>query len=137
MGADLAGTRVHAAIDPASVDTDDDTRDQHLRASNCLDVLAFPRIEFSSTAIAAQSPDHWTMTGDLVLKGVRNTVALDIVYHGSGPDLWGGERAGFSATTHSRATTSTSAGTSRIIATSSPRRTLRIEIDVEAVRTYR
>ncbi|MFC4835977.1 YceI family protein [Actinomycetospora chibensis] len=136
MGADLAGTRVHAAIDPASVDTDDDTRDQHLRAGDFLDVLAFPRIEFSSTAITARSPDHWTMTGDLVLKGVRNTVALDVVYHGSGPDLWGGERAGFSATTQlSRDDFDIRWNQSVIAGIFAVGRTLRIEIDIEAVRT--
>ncbi|MFC5137581.1 YceI family protein [Actinomycetospora rhizophila] len=136
MARDLAGTRVHAAIDPASVDTDDDTRDQHLRAGDFLDVLAFPRIEFTSTRIVGHTPDHWTMTGDLVLKGVRNTVDLDVVYHGAGPDLWGGERAGFSATTQlSRDDFDIRWNQSVIAGIFAVGRTLRIEIDIEAVRT--
>jgi polyisoprenoid-binding protein YceI len=135
MGDDLASTRVQAAIEPASVDTDDDARDQHLRSADFLDVHAFPSIAFSSTRIAARSADHWTMTGDLVLKGVRNTVDLDVVYHGTGPDLWGGERAGFSATTQlSRDDFDIRWNQSVIAGIFAVGRTLRIEIDIEAVR---
>lgn len=135
MGTDLDGTRVHASIDPASVDTDDEMRDEHLRAPDFLDVLRFPRIDFTSTAIVAHSPDRWTMTGDLALKGVRNTVDLDVVYHGAGPDLWGGERAGFSATTQlSRDDFDIHWNQSVIAGIFAVGRTLRIEIDIEAVR---
>jgi polyisoprenoid-binding protein YceI len=75
------------------------------------------------------------MSGDLVLKGVRNPVALDVVYHGSGPDLWGGERAGFSATTQlSRDDFDIRWNQSVIAGIFAVGRTLRIEIDIEAVR---
>ena len=135
MGTDLASTHVHAGIDPASVDTDDETRDQHLRAGDFLDVLAFPRIEFSSTRIVGHTGDRWTMTGDLLLKGVHHTVDLDVVYHGAGPDLWGGERAGFSATTQlSRDDFDIRWNQSVIAGIFAVGRTLRIEIDIEAVR---
>jgi len=135
MGPDLASTRVHAAIDPASVDTDDENRDQHLRAGDFLDVLAFPAIDFTSTRIVGHTPDRWTMTGDLMLKGIRNEVDLDVVYHGAGPDLWGGERAGFSATTQlSRDDFDIRWNQSVIAGIFAVGRTLRIEIDIEAVR---
>jgi polyisoprenoid-binding protein YceI len=135
MGHDLDGTRVRASIETDSVDTDDEVRDQHLRTADFLDVLTFPRIDFTSTAIVAHTPDHWTMTGDLELKGVRNTVDLDVVYHGAGPDLWGGERAGFSATTQlSRDDFDIRWNQSVIAGIFAVGRTLRIEIDIEAVR---
>lgn len=135
MGPDLASTRVWSAIEPASVDTDDDVRDQHLRSPDFLDVGDYPSIAFSSTRITAHSADHWTMTGDLELKGVRHAVALDVVYHGTGPDLWGGERAGFSATTQlSRDDFDIRWNQSVIAGVLAVGRTLRIEIDIEAVR---
>ncbi|PVZ12974.1 YceI family protein [Actinomycetospora cinnamomea] len=135
MGTDLASTEVRAAVEPASVDTDDDVRDQHLRSADFLDVAAHPHIAFASTRITARSADRWTMTGDLVLKGVRNTVDLDVVHHGAGPDLWGGERAGFSATTQlSRDDFDIRWNQSVIAGILAVGRTLRIEIDIEAVR---
>jgi polyisoprenoid-binding protein YceI len=135
MGADLGSSRVRADIDPASVDTDDPRRDAHLRAPDFLDVLAFPAITFTSTAIVGNSPDHWTMTGDLELKNIRHAVDLDVVYHGAGPDLWGGERAGFSATTQlSRDDFDIRWNQSVIAGIFAVGRTLRIEIDIEAVR---
>ena len=98
-------------------------------------MLAFPAIDFTSTEIVAHAPDHWTMRGMLGLKGVRNPVELDDVYHGAGPDLWGGERAGFSATTQlSRDDFDISWNQSVIAGIFAVGRTLRIEIDIQAVR---
>ncbi|HEY2223378.1 YceI family protein [Actinomycetospora sp.] len=135
MGPDLASTRVSSAIEARSVDTDDERRDEHLRAPDFLDVARFDDIRFDSTEIVAHTPDHWTMYGDLLLKGVGNRVALDVVYHGAGPDLWGGERAGFSATTQlSRDDFDISWNQSVIAGIFAIGRTLRIEIDIEAVR---
>ena len=135
MGPTLDASSVTASIDPGSVDTDDPDRDGHLRAPDFLDVLRFPAIDFSSTRIVGHSADHWTMHGDLALKGVHSDVAIDVVYHGTGPDLWGGERAGFSATTQlSRDDFDISWNQSVIAGIFAIGRTLRIEIDIEAVR---
>lgn len=135
MGTSLDTTTVSAAIDSGSVDTDDDRRDAHLRAPDFLDVLRFAEIRFDSTAIVGHAPDHWTMYGDLLLRDVHNRVALDVVYHGAGPDLWGGERAGFSATTQlSRDDFDISWNQSVIAGIFAIGRTLRVEIDIEAVR---
>ena len=136
MGPDLDSTRVSAAIEAGSVDTDDERRDEHLRAPDFLDVLRFSDIRFDSTEIVKHTADHWTMYGGLQLKGMVNRVALDVVYHGAGPDLWGGERAGFSATTQlSRDDFDISWNQSVIAGIFAIGRTLRIEIDIEAVRT--
>jgi polyisoprenoid-binding protein YceI len=135
MGPSLDSTRVSAAIEADSVDTDDERRDEHLRAADFLDVLRFSEIRFDSSAVVAHTADHWTMYGDLALKGMANRVALDVVYHGAGPDLWGGERAGFSATTQlSRDDFDISWNQSVIAGIFAIGRTLRIEIDIEAVR---
>ncbi|MEJ2867189.1 YceI family protein [Actinomycetospora sp. OC33-EN08] len=135
MGPTLEDTHVVAAIESGSVETDDERRDEHLRSPDFLDVLRFTDIGFTSTEIVRHTPDHWTMIGDLALKGVRNRVALDVVYHGAGPDLWGGERAGFSATTQlSRDDFDISWNQSVIAGIFAIGRTLRIEIDIEAVR---
>ena len=135
MGTSLADTTVRASIESGGVDTDDEARDQHLRAHDFLDVLRFPDIGFASTSVTAHTSDHWTMRGDLALKGVVNPVALDVVYHGTGPDPWGGERAGFSATTQlSRDDFDISWNQSVIAGIFAVGRTLRVEIDIEAVR---
>ena len=135
MAPALADSRVTATIEPDSVDTDDETRDRHLRDADFLDVLRFPSIDFASTSIAPRSADRWTMHGDLDVKGVRHPVALDVVYHGVGPDPWGGERAGFTATAQlSRDDVDLSWNQSVIAGIFAVGRTLRVEIDIEAVR---
>ena len=45
------------------------------------------------------SGDRFTLTGDLSIHGVTREVTLDVTSEGRGKDPWGGERAGFSATT--------------------------------------
>ncbi len=39
------------------------------------------------------------ITGDLTIRGVTKQVVLDALYEGTGKAPWGGERAGFSAST--------------------------------------
>ena len=39
------------------------------------------------------------MTGDLTIHGVSKPVVLDVIEEGRGGDPWGGQRAGFTATT--------------------------------------
>jgi polyisoprenoid-binding protein YceI len=75
------------------------------------------------------------MDGELTLNGITRPVALDLTYFGVGPDAWGGTRAAFHAVTDLRredfAITYNQivrAGVTLIGAT------LRVEIDVEAVR---
>ncbi len=97
--ADSAASSVEVTIDPASVDTADAQRDAHLRSADFFDVEKFPAATFRSTKVEDLGGDRYRVTGDLTLRGVTNSVVLDVAYEGAGKDPWGGERAGFNATT--------------------------------------
>jgi|SRR5829696_5819453 len=86
-------------IDADSIDTRESQRDAHLRSADFLDVETFPKITFKSTRISDASGDRFKLTGDLTIHGVTREVTLDVTSEGRGKDPWGGERAGFSATT--------------------------------------
>jgi polyisoprenoid-binding protein YceI len=90
---------VEVTIDAASIDTRDDTRDAHLRASDFFDVERFPQVTFRSTGVRHAGGDRWTVDGELPIKGVTNPVALDLVVEGVVDDPWGNQRAIFSART--------------------------------------
>jgi polyisoprenoid-binding protein YceI len=90
---------VEVSIDPASLDTADAQRDAHLRSADFFDVEKYPSASFRSTKVEVSAEDRYRVTGDLTIHGVTKPVVLDVTYEGSGKDPWGGERAGFLAST--------------------------------------
>ena len=95
--ADLMATRVSATVQTASVDTDVDARDGHLRTADFFDVETFPTMTFQSTAVQPTGPTTFRLTGDLTLHGVTRPVTLDVTAAGPIADPRGGTRAGFHA----------------------------------------
>jgi polyisoprenoid-binding protein YceI len=94
-----AASRTEVQIDASSIDTKEEQRDAHLRAADFLDVDKHPHILFRSTKVEAAGDSRYRMTGDLTIRGVVRPVVLDVEYAGRVKDPWGGERAGFTATT--------------------------------------
>ena len=94
-----AASSVEVTIDPASLDTAEPQRDAHLRSADFFDVEKFPTASFRSTKVEGLAGDRYRITGNLTLHGVTKAVVLDATYEGSGKDPWGGERAGFVAST--------------------------------------
>ena len=92
---------VEAAIDVASVDTGAEQRDEHLRSDDFFNAARYPQITFRSTRISG-SGEAWKLEGDLTIRDVTRPVVLDVEFEGRAPDAYGGERAGFIATTKIR-----------------------------------
>lgn len=94
-----AASSADITIKAASIDTRTDQRDAHLRSPDFLDAEKFPVIRFHSTKVEPLDSDHWRVTGDLTIRDVTRPVVLDVSLEGRSKDPWGGDRAGFSATT--------------------------------------
>jgi polyisoprenoid-binding protein YceI len=97
--ADPARGIAEIEIDVDSIDTREPKRDAHLRSADFFDVEKYPKITFRSSRITDVSGDRFKLSGDLTIHGVTREVTLDVTSEGRGRDPWGGERAGFSATT--------------------------------------
>lgn len=93
---DVTASSVEVEIDPASVDTRDETRDGHLRSADFFHVEQFPTITYVSTGLRRDGGD-WVLDGDLTIKGVTRPVSLDLEFLGGARDPWGGSRLGFTA----------------------------------------
>jgi polyisoprenoid-binding protein YceI len=96
---DLDPTRsaVEARIEAASVSAGDERRDADLRSAHFLDVVTFPWIVFTSTAIEPVEPNRYQLVGDLTIRDVTRSVSLDMDASAPVPDGRGGLRRGFSA----------------------------------------
>ena len=89
---------VEAHIDASSIDPGMDARDTHLRSEDFLDAAKYPEVVFRSTGIKKVG-DGYTIDGDLTMHGQTRPVTLDAEIGGIVPDMRGGRRAGFSAST--------------------------------------
>jgi polyisoprenoid-binding protein YceI len=87
---------VEATIHTASIDTDNEDRDNHLKSPEFFDAENHPTILFKSTKVE-RGGDGFMVTGDLTMRGVTKEVCFEMAFMGSGPDGWGGTRAVFSA----------------------------------------
>jgi len=95
--ANIAATSVQATIQTASVDTDVDARDGHLRTADFFDVETYPTMTFASTGVQPTGPNTFRLMGDLTLHGVTRPVTLDVTAAGPITDPRAGQRAGFHA----------------------------------------
>ena len=73
---------VSVEINPASINTREETRDGHLKSPDFFDVATYPTITFTSTSIVTTDSKHGRVTGDLTMRGVTKPIALDVEFIG-------------------------------------------------------
>jgi polyisoprenoid-binding protein YceI len=129
------GSSVEVTMDPAAVDSAEPDRDAHLRSADFLDVARYPEVRYKSEGLRRIDAERFELDGVLTLKDVSAPVSLRVVYGGTGPDLAGGVRAAFSPTAEvSRDDFAISWNQSLLAGVLAVGRTLRVEIDLQAVR---
>ena len=97
--ADAAAGSVSVDIDVTSVNSNHGKRDNHLRSADFFETDKHPKASFVSTGIEVTGDKTAVITGDLTIKGITKSVAMDTTFIGEGKDPWGGYRAGFVGTT--------------------------------------
>lgn len=85
---------VEATIDPASIETGNADRDNHLRSGDFLDAQQYPQMTFRSTSVQQQGENRYQVTGDLTMHGVTRPVTLDVETVPPMKDPFGLVRAG-------------------------------------------
>ena len=86
-------------IRSASITTDNDRRDNHLRSDDFLNAVKYPQITFESTGVTPGKDGHFQVTGNLTIRDVTKPVVLDVDFGGAVHDAMMGDRAAFTATT--------------------------------------
>ena len=79
----------------ASVLTDNEMRDEHLRSNDLLGTARYPEITFESTRIEHVEGDRHTIFGDLTVKEAAMPVELDAKFQATGTDADGVEKTLF------------------------------------------
>jgi polyisoprenoid-binding protein YceI len=89
-----AGGSVEVNVRTASIDTNNDRRDTHLRSADFFEVEKFPAMTFRSTSVEVNG-DEITLTGDLTIRDVTKPVVLKGTYLGLTAGQGGRDRIGF------------------------------------------
>lgn len=95
-GQDFTKSSIEVTIDAASVFTNEDQRDGHLKSADFFDVENYPVLSFQGKSLRKVDDDEYKLKGVLTIKGVSKEVELDVEFGGINKDPWGNEKAGFS-----------------------------------------
>jgi polyisoprenoid-binding protein YceI len=96
---DITKSTVNVTIDPASVNTKNKKRDDHLRSPDFFDAAKFPKVTFVSTKVEKAKDGGLLVTGNLTIRDVTKPVTLTVApLSDEFKDPWGGSHRGTTAT---------------------------------------
>ncbi|MFT4186817.1 MAG: YceI family protein [Micrococcaceae bacterium] len=95
---DPKDTTLDATIKTASITTNNDQRDAHLKNEDFFDVEKYPEITFKATDCSGDR-NGLTIKGELTILETTKEVELETTYNGTVDDPMGNTRAGFEAET--------------------------------------
>jgi polyisoprenoid-binding protein YceI len=87
---------IEVSIDAASIFTNSDDRDNHLKSADFFDAANHPSLVFKGTSLKKIDDEKFELKGQLTIKGVAKEVKLDVEFGGVNKDPWGNQKAGFS-----------------------------------------
>lgn len=97
-GEDLSNPEISFNIDTASIDTNQEQRDGHLKSADFFDAANFPEIKFQSTSLTKTKGDQYKLAGNLTMKGITKAIELDAEFGGIAKDGYGNTKMGFEVT---------------------------------------
>jgi polyisoprenoid-binding protein YceI len=96
---DFSTAEIDLWIDPSSITTGDEKRDEHLKSADFFDVQIHKQITFTSSTIGQPDQDgNHELWGELTIKGVTKNLKLNVQLGGIVKDPQGKEKAGFTVT---------------------------------------
>ncbi len=90
--ADFNGAQITFTAKTASINTENDRRDNHLRSGDFFDAEKHPELSFKGNLV--KQGEKYKLKGDLTLRGVTKPVEFDVTYGGT-INTGRGEKAGF------------------------------------------
>jgi polyisoprenoid-binding protein YceI len=92
---DFNGAVIEFTSKTASIDTDNEKRDGHLKSPDFFEAEKYPETKFKGTLV--KDGGKYKLKGDLTMHGVTKPVELDVTYGGT-VDTGKGKKAGFKLT---------------------------------------
>lgn len=93
---DFSNAKIQFTADVNTISTNNEQRDQHLKAADFFEAEKYPQVKFVSTGFKKKSDEDYELVGDLTIKGITKQVTLKVEFSGIVQDPWGNTKAGFS-----------------------------------------
>ncbi|MBS1488383.1 MAG: YceI family protein [Bacteroidetes bacterium] len=90
--ADFNGADVEFTAKTASINTENEKRDGHLKSDDFFNAEKYPEIKFKGKLV--KNGNNYELKGDFTIRDVTKQVAFEVTYGGS-IKAFGGEKAGF------------------------------------------
>lgn len=97
-GDSFEDAKVNFTADIASIDTDNEKRDAHLKSDDFFNAEKYPKLVFKGSSMKKTGKDTYKLTGDLTIRDKTKRVTLDVKHNGTVVDPWGNTKAGFKIT---------------------------------------
>ena len=85
IGESADSSSVSATVQAASITTNNEMRDGHLKSSDFLDLENHPTLALRSTKVTPKGGDNYVLDTDLTIRGVTKPVSFDLEFLGAGP----------------------------------------------------
>ena len=95
---DFTNAVIEFSVDVASINTDNEMRDKHLKSPDFFDAEKYPKATFKSTSLKLISGNKYELTGKFSLHGVEKDAKFDVTFGGTAK-VGNSVKAGFRATT--------------------------------------
>lgn len=84
----LSGSSATFTIQVASVDTDEEDRDEHLQSEDFFNASKYPTIKFVSTKFEKKSDKEYTVTGNMTMRGTTKEISFPLKVKGVMDNPW-------------------------------------------------
>ncbi len=96
-GKDFTSCEIDFWLDPASIQTGDKKRDEHLKGADFFDSANYKKITFvAHNFTKVDRIGHYELYGELTMKGITKQIKLHVELGGVMKDPFGKEKVGFS-----------------------------------------
>lgn len=92
---DFTDAKINFTIDVASISTENEGRDKHLKSDDFFNAEKFPKITFVGKSFKKVDGKKYKLVGDFTMRDVTKQITLDVVFNGTVKDPWGNTKAGF------------------------------------------
>ena len=79
---DYSDAKIDVTAPIASINTDQEQRDTHLKSADFFDAKQFPTLNFKSTSVKIIKGNEYKLIGNLTMHGITKPVELDLIFEG-------------------------------------------------------
>lgn len=96
---DMSDAAISFSVNTASINTDNDYRDKHLRSDDFFNAEKYPAMTFKSTSMKKSGANTYKLTGNLTIRDVTKQVTFNVRFGGEAKNGMGKQARGFIAET--------------------------------------